>query len=84
MAEEDLDFDEPRSFAGASADLVSDEDISSADMEAGSPEDEVEAAADNDEPTSAWAERPAERRLDHGLEGTFPASDPVPINPGSD
>jgi hypothetical protein len=67
MAEEDLDFDEPRSFARVNADLVSDDDLSSADLEAG------------ERPESA-----ADARLDRGLEGTFPASDPVPTNPGSD
>ena len=36
MAEEDLDFDEPRSFARDNADLVSDEDIAAAPtLEAG-------------------------------------------------
>ena len=45
MADEDLD--EPRSFARDDADLVADDDISPADMEAGaSPDDDVEALGD--------------------------------------
>jgi hypothetical protein len=85
MAEEDLDFDEPRSFARDPADLVSDDDVSSADMEAGATTaDDVEAPEYGDEPVSARPESSSDRKLDDGLEGTFPASDPVPINPGSD
>ena len=45
MADEDLD--EPRSFARDDADLVADDDISPAGMEAGaSPDDDVEALGD--------------------------------------
>lgn len=39
MAEEDLDFDEPRSFARDNADLVADDDLSPADLEAGGDDD---------------------------------------------
>ena len=74
MAEEDLDYDEPRSFALGSPDLVSDDDIGSADMEAGGLTDDG----------AVVEESPAETRLEQGLEGAFPASDPVPTNPGSD
>ena len=44
MADEDLD--EPRSFAGDNADLVTDDDISPADMEAGGVDGEFDAEAD--------------------------------------
>jgi hypothetical protein len=44
MADEDLD--EPRSFARDNADLVTDDDISPADMEAGGVDDEFDAEAD--------------------------------------
>ena len=48
MADDDLD--EPRSFARDDADLVADDDISPADMEAGaSPDDDVEALGDDGE-----------------------------------
>ena len=48
MADEDLD--EPRSFARDNADLVADDDISTADMEAGGlAEDDIEASDDDDE-----------------------------------
>jgi hypothetical protein len=38
------------------------------------------------EPTeeSATTKRHVDKQLDHGLDETFPASDPVSINPGSD
>ncbi len=36
-------------------------------------------------PKQAAAEKQhVEKQLDHGLDETFPASDPVSINPGSD
>jgi hypothetical protein len=84
MAEEDLDFDEPRSFARDNADLVSDEDISSGDMEAGVADDVLEAEDYNDALPSGRSGSTAESKLDQGPEGTFPASDPVPVNPGLD
>jgi hypothetical protein len=74
MAEEDLD--EPRSFARDDADLVSEDDISTADMEAGS------LTTDEDEDLGGGRSRAdVDRDLDRGLEETFPASDPVSISP---
>jgi hypothetical protein len=74
MAEEDLD--EPRSFARDDADLVADDDVSTADMEAGNlTSDEIDD--EDDERSRA----DVDRALDRGLEGTFPASDPVSISP---
>jgi hypothetical protein len=46
MADEDLD--EPRSFARDNADLVTDDDISPADMEAGGVDSEFDAEADEE------------------------------------
>ena len=83
MAEEDLD--EPRSFARDDADLVSTDDLSAADMESGDFADEdVEALGGEESPSSARLESRADRERDIGLEETFPASDPIPINPGAD
>jgi hypothetical protein len=44
-----------------------------------------QAAANNDEtPKAPPSKLSTERQLDHGLKETFPASDPVSINPGAD
>jgi hypothetical protein len=74
MADEDLD--EPRSFARDGADRVSDEDISPADLEAGGSSEDDGEDLGGGRSTSA-----VDRDLDHGLEETFPASDPVSISP---
>ena len=74
MAEEDLD--EPRSFARDDADLVADDDISPADLEAADLTYDEDADQDG-----ARSAADVERDLDRGLEGTFPASDPVSISP---
>ena len=48
-------------------------------------EDIDQAAADTDEsPKAPPSKLSTERQLDHGLKETFPASDPVSINPGAD
>ena len=39
---------------------------------------------DEDSPVSARRRSRADRERDAGLEATFPASDPIPINPGAD
>jgi hypothetical protein len=78
-AELDLDdgVDEARVLAD-DADLVATDDASPADYEADDLSDaDLRALGYEDEP-------PVERRLDEGLGETFPASDPVSINPGSD
>jgi len=74
MAEEDLD--EPRSFARDDADIVAEDDIGPADLEAGSLT--ADDARDDDEDRSR---ADVDRDLDRGLEETFPASDPVSISP---
>ncbi|MGI8839210.1 MAG: primosomal protein [Caulobacteraceae bacterium] len=73
----DLDdgVDEARALPG-DADLVSTDDAAPADYEGGDPAVE-DAPAPDKEPK-------VERRLDEGLGETFPASDPVSINPGAD
>ena len=51
------------------------------------PSDQTEQAADTDAAEIAKAppsRESSERQLDHGLKETFPASDPVSINPGAD
>ena len=59
MAEDDLD--EPRSFARSIAVLVSDEDVGTADLEAGKPEERGQNAFDEalDRDLKATASRPA-------------------------
>jgi len=69
--------DEPRVLAG-DADLVANDDASPADYEADNLSDEDLRGLGYDDET------PTERRLDEGLKETFPASDPVAINPGAD
>ncbi len=78
-AELDLDdgVDEPRVLSD-DADLVATDDATPADYEADDLSDEdIGALGYEDEPQ-------VERRLDEGLGETFPASDPVSINPGAD
>jgi len=43
-----------------------------------------EEVADNDAPKAPPSKLSTDKQLDHGLKETFPASDPVSINPGSD
>jgi len=69
--------DEPRVLAD-DADLVANDDASPADYEADNLSDEDLRGLGYDDET------PTERRLDEGLKETFPASDPVAINPGAD
>ena len=47
-------------------------------------EDDEEADDDETELLQKDKGRDTERELDHGLKETFPASDPVSINPGAD
>ena len=48
----------------------------------GSADNATQGAGPND--VEDTRNRKAEKKLDHGLKETFPASDPVSINPGSD
>jgi hypothetical protein len=82
MLEEDDGIDSPRSLSRDDADLVTATDESPADFQGGGDavEDDDEAQAVTNSPPSAREQR----ELDHGLEETFPASDPVSINPGAD
>jgi len=83
MADEDLD--EPRSFARDDADLVADDDLQPADLEADSlADDDLEALGYEDAPRDAGSRRAAEAARDRALEETFPASDPLSINRGAD
>jgi hypothetical protein len=83
MAEEDLD--EPRSFARDDADGVADDDLQPADLEAGSPgDDDLDALGYEGEAPAARSRQAGEAARDRDLEATFPASDPVAINPGAD
>ena len=47
-------------------------------------EEAQETVSDDDKPKAPPSELSTERQLDHGLKETFPASDPVSINPGAD
>ena len=83
MAEEDLD--EPRTFRGDDADRVQDEDEQPDDFESERLTDADIAALGYDDQRRPPDHDPhVEAQLDEGLEETFPASDPVSINPGSD
>jgi hypothetical protein len=80
MADEDLD--EPRSFERDDSNLVAADDASPADFESEDlSDDDIEALGYEREDPDAAA---ADARLDEGLKETFPASDPVAVNPGSD
>jgi len=54
------------------------------DQEAGFDEEDDDFEEDGDEEEPRKSNRDTERELDHGLKETFPASDPVSINPGAD
>ena len=83
MADEDLD--EPRSFARDDADLVADDDLQPADLEADSLDDEdLEPLGYEDPPRGERSRQAAEDALDRDLRETFPASDPLSINRGAD
>jgi hypothetical protein len=83
MADEDLD--EPRSFGRDNADLVRGDDLGSAQMESEDLASEaMEALDEADDDAAVRSKSQVDRELDSGLEETFPASDPVSINPGSD
>ena len=82
MAEEDLD--EPRTFASDDASRVSDDDLQPKDLEAESlTEEEIAALGYDDARRPPDHDPHLEELLDEGLEGTFPASDPVSVSPGS-
>jgi hypothetical protein len=75
---------EDRSFA-ADEDRVSDDDEDAAGYEAGGAEkDDKEEAVDPADKVDDESDPHVERQLDKGLKETFPASDPVSINPGAD
>jgi hypothetical protein len=83
MADEDLD--EPRSFVRDDADLVADEDLQPADLEADSlRDDDLDALGYDGAEAAARSRQAGEEALDRDLAATFPASDPVSINPGAD
>ncbi|HUZ11544.1 MAG TPA: primosomal protein [Caulobacteraceae bacterium] len=83
MADEDLD--EPRSFRADDADRVRQGDAQPADLESELlADDDIEALGYDDERRPPDHDPHVEAQLDHGLEETFPASDPVSINPGAD
>ena len=63
---------EPRSFAPAV-------DVDTGDK----PTDETSGQKDADS-QPVEADKHVDKQLDHGLKETFPASDPVSINPGAD
>ena len=77
--------DEPRSFLDDDGDRVASDDARPTDYESETLSDADIASLGYDD-----ARKPAEHdphvedQLDHGLKETFPASDPVSINPGAD
>lgn len=67
------------------ADLVTTDDATPADYEADDLSDaDLHALGYDDDRKPADHDRRVERRLDEGLEETFPASDPVSISAGAD
>ncbi len=77
--------DETRLLLPDDADLVTTDDARTADYEADDISDEDLHALGYDEDRPAPERDPhTERQLDEGLGETFPASDPVSINPGAD
>ena len=83
LADEDLD--EPRSFERDDENLVAADDARPADFEAESlADDDLDALGyDGDETPASVRDAETDARLDEGLKETFPASDPVSINPRS-
>jgi hypothetical protein len=78
----DEDPDQSSVIGPYGANLVSTEDLRPADLESEDPyarsgEEERADGADADERPNSELDR----RLDHGLEETFPASDPVAVSP---
>jgi hypothetical protein len=83
MAEGDLD--EPRSFARDNADLIADDDLQPADLEADSVDHDGLETLGYEAPSRGGRSRQAtEDALDRDLRETFPASDPMSTNPGAD
>ena len=85
MTEADDGIDEARSFAADDADRGASDDIHAADLEADDLSDEdIEALGYDDARKPPDHDPHVEKQLDDGLKETFPASDPVSINPGAD
>lgn len=91
MMEADDGIDSPRTLSRDDADLVTATEESPADFEGGDDgqgdegDDEEGSYYGDDAPKTEHSPSPHEQReLDHGLEETFPASDPVSISPGAD
>ena len=87
MMEADDGIDSPRALARDEADVVTATEESPADFqrETDGEEDDVSYYGDDAERTpSAPPTAREQKELDHGLEETFPASDPVSISPGAD
>ncbi|HEV2366032.1 MAG TPA: primosomal protein [Caulobacteraceae bacterium] len=88
MLESDDGVDEPNPPTFDNEEIVATDDRSSADYEPKSVSDEelAELGYRPKDKGSAFNKerREQEKRLDEGLEETFPASDPVSISPGSD
>ena len=82
----DEDLDEPRTFARDDDNLVEADDPRPADFEAETlADDDLEVLGyEGEDKAAAAPEEAADAKLDEDLEETFPASDPVPINPRSD
>ena len=82
----DEDLDEPRSFGRDDDNLVAADDPRPADFEAEtlSDDDLQTLGYEGDDAAGAAPESDADARLDEGLKETFPASDPVAVNPRSD
>lgn len=79
MLEEDDGVDSPRNTGRDAGDVVTSTDESPADYETDRNSGDYDEAALGSPPSPRQ-----QRELDHGLEETFPASDPVSISPGAD
>ncbi|MEO8812275.1 MAG: primosomal protein [Caulobacteraceae bacterium] len=70
-------IDEPDAPTRDDADLVTTDDDNPADFEGVDEDGEIGELSPAPEP-------PTEKEIDRGLKETFPASDPISINPGAD
>jgi hypothetical protein len=85
MLESDEGVDESRAFVGEDGLLVAADDDRPADYEPEAISDEeLEESGYQVEHEPSSAAQARDSALDEGLEETFPASDPVSINPGAD
>ncbi len=77
---------DPRNQRPQETDLKDADELAAEDLEGDLPPAEPASFKDRDPDLASEPKdrKKTERDLDHGLKETFPASDPVSINPGAD